>query len=402
MLDQAMGWLRDQSEAMTDQLIQLANINSGSNHLTGLLQAAQWIEDWMPIPHANYQRLVLSPRQCVLDSGELDQRESGPALRWDCRPDAERRVLLAIHYDTVFGPESAFQHCQWLDQGRLQGPGVADAKGGLVVLGYALAALEKFELAENLGWTVVLNPDEELGSPSSRHLFEAVASEFDFGLLFEPALPSGELVAARKGSGNYDIVVRGKSAHAGRHFEDGRNAVAMISRVLSALDALNGSRPGVTINVGAVHGGGPVNIVPDRAVARLNVRVPDLESAHWMEQRLHWAIAQVNQQAGFQAELHGDIASPPKLENDRQRQLMRAVEAAHLAVGQQAVRWTNTGGVCDGNKLAAAGLANIDTLGPVGGGLHSQQEWVEPTSLPLKAKVIVQILHGYATGTYSL
>lgn len=181
-------------------------------------------------------------------------------------PSASARVLLAIHYDTVFGPEHCFQQCTRLSDTSLRGPGVADAKGGIVVLRYALQALLKYQIHGEVGWTVVLNPDEELGSPNSSTYLRDLASEFEFGLLFEPALPTGALVSQRKGSGNFTAVVRGRAAHAGRHFEDGRNALAEISRLAAALDALNGLREGTTINIGHITGGGPVNIVPELAV----------------------------------------------------------------------------------------------------------------------------------------
>ena len=284
----------------------------------------------------------------------------------------------------------------------MQGPGVADAKGGIVVMVYALRALSQLGLAGDLGWTLVLNPDEELGSPSSTEILHRIAPDFDFGLLFEPALPSGELVSSRKGSGNFDLVVRGKAAHAGRHFEDGRNALAMLSRLLVRLDRLNGQRDGVTLNVGYVHGGGAVNMVPDLAVGRFNVRMQDAESIHWVESQLGAALAEVNALDGFSAELFGGITSPPKEISSGTSELMKALETVVRDIGAEPIRWTATGGVCDGNKLAAAGLPNIDTLGPIGGGLHSSSEWVQVSSLADKAKVIVQLLSRYGAGEFAV
>lgn len=400
MASQVDRWLDAQTPQMLTELTALCNVNSGSSHLAGLLAAARWLENWINIPEAFSSQVSLPARVEVDDSGVTRQVETGPLLRWDFRPQAKRRVLLAIHYDTVFGEQHAFQNCERLSEDRLQGPGVADAKGGIVVMVYALRALCQFDLVGDLGWTLVLNPDEELGSPSSTGELHRIAPEFDFGLLFEPALPSGELVSSRKGSGNFDLVVRGKAAHAGRHFEDGRNALALLSRLLVRLDGLNGQRDGVTLNVGYVHGGGAVNIVPDLAVGRFNVRMQNAESIHWVESQLDTALAEANAQDGFSVALFGGITSPPKVISSGTSELMKALETVLSDAGAESIQWTATGGVCDGNKLAAAGLPNIDTMGPIGGGLHSPGEWVQVSSLAEKAKVIVRLLSRYGAGEF--
>lgn len=387
---------------MKSDLVALANQNSGSDNLPGLLAVAQWLEDWFwpDLKDVDFQRVAIPPRKLVNSQGEVEQTETGPILRWDFQPQAERRVLLMIHYDTVFGVDHAFQSCQDMEEDKLGGPGVADAKGGIVVIRNALQALHQNGWQPDIGWTVLLNPDEEVGSLSSTGYMAEVANEFDFGLLFEPSLPSGELVSNRKGSGNFDLVVRGKAAHAGRHFADGRNAVALLSRVLVQLDDLNGQREGTTINVGAMQGGGPVNIVPDLAIGRFNARVLDQESQQWFEGKLQQIIEAVNQQEGLSVELHGGVTSPPKQLTPEIESLMWAIESVYQQQLGKQLAWRATGGVCDGNKLAAAGLPNIDTLGPVGDGLHSSKEWVQPSSLAEKARVIASILERFDRGEF--
>lgn len=400
MNSKANAWLDQQAEAMRVDLVELANQNSGSNNIQGLMRVAGWLQDWVAFDDAKFESQDLPPRIVITDQGEKEAFTTGPLLRWDFQPNCKRRVLLAIHYDTVFGPESGFQTCTRIEDDKLGGPGVADAKGGIVVLRYALQALQRFHPSAELGWTVVLNPDEEVGSLSSTEYLQMIAPDFDFGLLFEPALPTGELVGARKGSGNFDIVVRGQSAHAGRHFENGRNAVAILSQLMVDLHALNGQRDGTTINVGYVHGGGAVNVVPDLAVGRLNVRVQDANCTDWFMGAANSLIKDSNSKDGFEVEMFGGITSPPKPVTDESRQLMTAIESVVKEVEARELTWKSTGGVCDGNKLAAAGLPNIDTLGPVGDGLHSSREWVQVSSLPTKAKVIAGVLAGFASGKF--
>ncbi len=402
ILDAVPLWLDEQQDCMKSDLVALANQNSGSDNLPGLLSVAQWLEDWFwPDPaNVSFQRVAIPPRKLVNARGVVEQLEAGPILRWDFQPKAKRRVLLMIHYDTVFGVDHVFQACRDIEEDKLGGPGVADAKGGIVVIRNALQALHQNGWQPDIGWTVILNPDEEVGSLSSTGYMAQVANAFDFGLLFEPSLPSGELVSNRKGSGNFDFVVRGRAAHAGRHFEDGRNAVALLSRVLVQLDDLNGQRKGTTINVGAVQGGGPVNIVPDLAIGRFNARVLDQESQWWFEGKLKQIIEAANQQEGLSVELHGGVTSPPKQLTPEIESLMRAIETVYREQLGKPLAWRATGGVCDGNKLAAAGLPNIDTLGPVGDGLHSSKEWVQPSSLAEKAYVIASILERYDRGEF--
>ncbi len=382
---------------MVADLVELANQNSGSNNAAGLDSVADWLEDWAGFHPATMKRIALPARRMIGDDGKERVVATGPALRWDYRPESRRRILLAIHYDTVYGEDHPFQVCHRLTSDRLLGPGVADAKGGIVVLRYALQALLKFSLANECGWTVLLNPDEEVGSPSSASLMREMAPDFDFGLLFEPCLSSGEFVSQRKGSGNFVLVMRGRSAHAGRDFGQGRNAVAKLCGLLAEMDQLNGKRNDTTINVGSVVGGGPVNVVPDLAVGRINLRIADNESVGWFEHKLRSLANAINASQGFHCEIHGGVTSPAKLITDEMRQLMNAIESSASQLGQS-VLWKPTGGVCDGNKLAAAGLPNVDTLGPLGDGLHSSEEWVQISSLVEKSKLVVKLISRFSTG----
>jgi glutamate carboxypeptidase len=399
-LQQAHAWLASCQSQMVADLIELANQNSWSSNFQGLCDVADWLVPWANLPTARFSRIPLPPRHWINEQGQEQAMESAPALVWEARAESDRRVLLGIHYDTVYGLDHPQPRCVPVTTERLLGPGVADAKGGLVVVRYALAALERFGLAENCGWTLLLNPDEEIGSPSSGPLWSRLAAEHDFGLLFEPAMPSGALVGVRKGTGSWTIVVRGKAAHAGRDFAAGRNAVALASRLAVQLDELNGQRDGTTINIGQIGGGGPVNVVPDLGLVRFNVRVSDPESQAWFGSRLADILAEADRREGFVVEVFGGFSAPPKMLDMPQRELMNAVELSAAALGQ-AVHWQASGGASDGNRLSACGLPNVDTLGPVGAGIHSPEEWVDVTTLPLKAQLVVELVAGFSTGRFA-
>ncbi len=326
-----------------------------------------------------------------------------PALRLRQRPEARRQVLLVGHYDTVFGPEHPFREVLPPDPARpgvLRGPGVADMKGGLVIMWHALAALEGSPEAAGLGWEILLNPDEELGSPSSGARLAEAAGRHRLGLVFEPALPDGGLASARKGSGNFTATAHGRAAHAGRDFSHGRNAVAALAGFIVGADRLNGRREGVTVNVGAVAGGGAVNVVPDRAECRLNVRTVRPGDEAWAVGELGKLVRAAPE--GVRLELTGAFSSPPKPADPRVDALLRALAAGAAELGQPPLTWGPTGGTCDGNRLLAAGLPNVDNLGPRGGGLHSEAEWIELASLPERAKLVAWFLWKTATDQVEL
>jgi len=226
----------------------------------------------------------------------------------------------------------------------------------------ALEALERSDVADFIGWEVLINPDEELGSPGSTPLLAQCAKRNDIGFLFEPTLADGSLASQRKGSGNFAIVVRGRAAHAGREFHVGRNAITAMADLITQLDALNGWFEGLTINVAQVEGGGQMNMVPDLAICRLNVRYVDVQQETVVQSKIEEIVGEIDKRSGIGAALHGGFTAPPKPFDEPTGQLLEHVADCGRELGID-VTWRSTGGVCDGNRLAAAGLPNVDTMG---------------------------------------
>lgn len=391
LLEQAASWLRKQHDTMVSQLVALADLNSHSENVDGLLQVADELRRMFEPLEVPCRTQELLPRQIISDSGESFERATGPALLWHQRTESPKRVLLAIHYDTVYPLEHPFQKCDWLDEVRLRGPGVADAKGGIVVMLWALRAAEKFGLLSKLGWTVVLNPDEEIGSPCSWPLWRTIASAYSHGLLMEPALPDGALVSQRKGSGTFTIVMRGKAAHSGRNFSEGRNAVAKLAEMALEINRWNELEAGIIVNVGKFVGGQAANVVPDVATLRINIRIDNFSQQEAILFRLNRLVETYNILDGFRCSLTGGFHAPPKLVCAGTEWLMRQIEAASAQQGK-GVHFRATGGASDGNKLAAVGLPNIDTLGPMGDRLHSPDEWVDTKSLLENSERLLRLL----------
>lgn len=391
-----LDWIAAQHEAMVAHTVQWSEINSGSRNLAGLNAMAREIKSAFAVLAGEVVEETLSPQQIVDDKGNLTYQELGRVIRIIKGAEAERRVYLGGHYDTVFAADHPFQKVRSLEDGILNGPGVADLKGGLVVMLYALQAFERSPYAKEIGWEVFLNPDEEIGSPGSAPLLAAAAKRNTLGLVFEPSMPDGRLAGARKGSGNFTVVMKGRAAHAGRNPEQGRNAVVALAEYIQTLYALNGAREGLTINPGVISGGTTVNSVPDNAVLRFNVRLAKPEDQSWFESQLDEIAKTFAGRDGFSHTIYGGFSRPPK-PLDKNLPLFEALKACANSLGQP-LDWYATGGVCDGNNLAAAGLINVDSLGVRGGNLHSDQEYMHVDSLVERAQLACLFLMRFAKG----
>lgn len=371
-------------------------IPSGSRNLAGLETQRAVLEAVLRELPGQVDNIALADSHDVAADGELKAQHHTPALRLTVRPEAAVQVILTGHYDTVYPAESSFTRVVSRGDGALNGPGIADMKGGISVMLAALRAMEAHPAKANFGYRVLLSPDEEIGSLASGPLLAELAGQGHVGLTYEPAMAGGALAAERKGSGNFHIVVRGRAAHAGREFAKGRNAIAAAADLAVRLVAANGQREGVTLNVARIDGGGPLNVVPDRAVVRFNIRLPDAAAADWALAFVTQAVA-ATAADGIEAELHGGFTRPAKPFNAAQQTLFGAVKEAGALLGQE-ITWASSGGVCEGNNLFAAGLPNVDTLGVRGGDIHSEAEHAWPESFVERAQLSALILAKLATG----
>jgi glutamate carboxypeptidase len=389
-----LDWVARQRERMERLVRDWASIPSESHDVEGLAAMAAALESSFAALGASV--LVDLPPATEIDgSGRPATRPLGRALHITKRPAASRRVFVGGHMDTVHARGLA-PPLELLAGGRLRGPGVADAKGGLAVMQIALEALERSSLAEALGWELLVNPDEELGSPGSVALINDAARSAGVGLIFEPAFADGALVGARKGSGYFTAVVRGRAAHVGRDFAAGRSAVVAAARLVTALDRLNCAREGVIVNVGRIAGGGALNVVPDLAIVGLNVRCDGAEDQAALEHEIA-AIVAGERGDGLEVELHGRFTAPPKPLDDPTRALLQAIAECGGELGMK-ISWRATGGVSDGNRLAAAGVTTVDTLGPCGGDIHSPGEYLILDSLVERARLATLVLLRLAAG----
>lgn len=376
-------------------------INSGSQNLKGLQAMRKTAQ-------AAFARLGVDSTIIPVHSGEDINSQGdkfkipfGPVLHLFKRPKSQRRVLLTGHIDTVFGIDHPFQNQKMVDANTLNGPGAADMKGGIIVMLTALQALERSQYAPNIGYDILLSSDEELGSLGSAPILAKFAKRASFGMTYEPALTDGTFAGRRKGSGNFTLVVRGVSAHAGREFEKGVNAIAALGSIISDLNKLNGKKSGLTINPAIIEGGRTFNVVPDLAILRFNVRIQKSEQDQWFQRQLADIIKKYKKLKKIKIDVLGGFTRPPKVLSRSNHKLFHALKQCGRSIGVK-VEWHDSGGVCEGNNLAAAGLPNIDTLGVRGGNIHTAQEFVKLNSLTERAQLSALLLLNYAADKFHL
>ncbi len=388
-------WIDAQKLSLVDTLQKWSDINSGSDNLAGLqtmLRALQLQFAQLP---GNLQIVKLPQSQIVTKTGKIVFLESAEALslkKETTKPAI--RVLLCGHMDTVYHSSHPFQTSTMVSPDRMTGPGTADMKGGLVIMLTSLLALEQHPLAKDIDWEVLIVPDEETGSVASHQLLEEAARRNDIGLIFEPALPDGALVSSRKGSANFTVIVKGRAAHAGRDFHEGRSAVVALAKFIAKIDQMNNSDANhpssLTVNAGNIFSEGPVNIVPDLASCEVNIRADTSKELQSHIALLH-EVAEEFSKEGIAFTIHTHHIRPPKIFDDRTKELFKMLDDCAKEEGYS-LSYRKSGGVTDGNTLAENGLAVIDTLGAIGGNIHTPDEYVLVDSLTSRAKLTLRLL----------
>jgi len=305
-------------------------------------------------------------------------------------------VLLVGHTDTVFSKGTALERPFRIEGDRAYGPGVADMKAGDVSIVYALQAILAQDCRPFRRLTIVHNGDEEVGSPSSRELIRAKASEADAVFVLEAGRENGDIVSARKGIAECRLQVYGRAAHAGVNHERGYSAILELSNLIVALEGLNGTIPGVTLNVGRVDAGERVNVVPDHAFAHFEVRAFDAES---LERALHRAeeLTQRQTVTGTRAELQISIEHLPMHRSAESERLVARAQSLAEQIGFT-IRDTRTGGASDGNTAAAAGRPVLDGLGPIGGQAHSPDEYIYIPSIVPRTALLAGLIAAVGSG----
>ena len=381
---------------MLDQVSTWAAINSGSRNLDGLSRMAGVLADAFGALPGELRLLDATSVDVMAPDGSLRPVQHGQNLHLKVRPSAPVQLLFTGHMDTVFGVDHPFQALTWREEGVIGGPGVADMKGGIAVMLAALKAIEGTDAAASFGYEIVINSDEEVGSPGSAALIAEAARRKKAAFTYEPAaLPDGTLAGARPGSGNFSIHIRGRSAHAGRNPEDGRNAIVAAADLTLRLAKAKG--PNLSVNPAKIDGGGPNNVVPDHAILRFNMRPFTTEEQQRAQAAIDAAVAAVAAEHDVSIHVHGGFGRPPKPMDAKAEALFSLVQRCGVDLGQS-FGWKPSGGVCDGNNIAACGIPVVDTMGVRGGAIHSSDEYLIVESLLERAQLSALTIFRLVTG----
>jgi glutamate carboxypeptidase len=369
-------WLRERQGEMVDLLLRLAEAESPTT-----------------VPESQDAPLEIlgeELRRSELSVRRLRGKRTGGLLY--ARPRLRRRgapyQLLVGHSDTVWPLGSVNAIGLASEDGVVRGPGVYDMKGGLVEIVFAVRALAELGMEPEVTPVVVVNTDEEIGSPESRVVLERLATCADRALVLEGAYgPAGKLKTARKCVGRFTLVVRGRAAHAGVNPEQGASAILELSHQVQRLFALNDRERGITVNVGQIDGGLRPNVVAAEARAEIDVRVPTMEAAEAVEREIR-GLEPVGDDV--EIDVTGLFGRRPLERTERNRALWRAARAAGADLGL-ALEDVAVGGASDAN-ITSAYTATLDGLGPLGDGSHAPDEHVVAASLPERAALLALLV----------
>jgi glutamate carboxypeptidase len=300
------------------------------------------------------------------------------------------RILMIGHIDTVFEPGTVQRRPYRTDDKRAYGPGVSDEKGGVVEGVYALQILHDLAFT-NFGKIVFLmETSEERGSPGTRALIGRLLKDADVELNLEPGDLPDTLTVWRKGSTNFHIAVKGRAAHAGIAPQDGRNAALELIHQLAGLDVFPKSGDGLTVNLTVMHAGTRANIIPEDAWADVNVRVRDKADFARVEQVLR-KNAETTVIPDTKVTVSGGEGFPPLPNNAATDRLAARAESIYAGIGRTLAAGGN-GGASESALAADAGVAALDGLGPVGGGFHSDKEFLELDTVTPRLYLLTMLL----------
>lgn len=369
-------FIKQHMPEMLKWIERLVNIDSGSYHKSGVDQIGRLLEE-------HYKKLGFIVKT-------EKQEEHGNHLVIQHSETRNPTIIILAHMDTVFPVGTAAERPFFIEGNRAYGPGVIDMKASQISLLYAIKALihEGDDSYKNI--RIVLNSDEEVGSPTSRAIIEREAIGRKYALVMEPARKDGSLVSARRGKGNYTLIVEGKAAHSGIEPEKGRSAIEELAHKIIQLHELSDHDKGISVNVGLIEGGSAANTVSDHAEAQIDIRISEIEQAEILEEKME-EICSTTDVAGTKVLLEGEMNRPPMEKNNKTRALLRLIQDIGDEIGVE-IEDTSTGGGSDASFTSALGIATIDGLGPVGGNAHSDKEYLEIPSLAERTLLLAAII----------
>ncbi len=369
-------WLADRSDDMIDLLETLVNIDSGSYDKAGVDAVGLELSKFLKSYGIETETIPLE------NHGDAIRASSGQS-------SSNRPILLMGHRDTVFPKGEVSERPFKIEDGIAYGPGVADMKAGLVINSFVLVAMA--ELGEDAPLVACLyTGDEEIASPSSRPIIENEARNARVVFNSEPGRMNGNLVSSRKGGTFYRVEFTGIPAHSGSQYEKGRSAIEAMARKIQSWHGLSDIEAGITVNVGLVQGGKSINMVAPVASCEIDVRYPDMDTREHIQKRIK-EIADKTDIEGTTTELQIMGEFNPLVESEGAKKLLETYSGVAREHGRE-VTAEFTGACADSGFAAAVGTPTLCATGPIGGNVHTPQEYLEVKSVLERAQLLAMTI----------
>jgi glutamate carboxypeptidase len=370
---------RAEVPAVVSDLEQLVHFDSGTGDAEGLAQVEALLSARLRDLGATVNSSPAAP-------------SAGSVITATLHGTGTRDVLLMVHFDTVFGPGEAARRPFRREGGRAFGPGVADAKGGVALILHVLAIAKQRGFAGYRTLSVLFNPDEEKGSTGSRDAIARLASGHDYVLSFEPA--DGErVIVATNGIGQVELNVKGRASHAGAAPEQGRNAGLELAHQVLRLKDLGDPAKGTTVNWTVLASGERLNIIPDTASAKADLRYSDPSELARVE-RDAVQLSREHLVPDTQVSVRVVDRRPPFSKNSASEQLATLATRVYLGLGRElgsvAARFGTDAGYA--YRAGHAKPAVLEGLGIVGGGLHASDEWADVDSIAPRLYLTLKLI----------
>ena len=322
----------------------------------------------------------------------LDDPRYGSTLRARFHHSHEsqdsQQVLVVGHLDTVWPIGTLATRPFRVEDGRAFGPGIFDMKSGVMLAAYAVRAIRELGRTTRRGITLLMTCDEETGSHFSREIIEEEGRRAHAALVIEPPIPGGTIKTGRKGVGEFEVIIRGRSAHAGNDPQAGISAVTEMAHQILAINKLNDYERGTTINVGVARGGVLSNVVAAEAHAFVDMRFRTVDEG----ERVIQAMSQLQPVVdGARIELRGGINRPPLVRTDETGALFDHAKQLASEIGFD-LKEGSVGGGSDGNFIAALGVPVLDGLGVDGAGAHAEHEHIIVSDIPRRAALLTRLI----------
>jgi len=308
-----------------------------------------------------------------------------------CRHKGEGNNTLIIgHFDTALPKGSPKKRPFKIIENRGYGCGVSDMKAGIIAAFFAIkSVLETTGLKPNI--TVILNSDEEPGSPTSRQIIKREASKASRAFIMEPSRDNS-IITQRKGVGIFTFKAKGVAAHAGSEPENGRSAIVELGHMILELSRLNDYKSGITVNVGVIEGGTYPYVVAEEAIAKVDCRIPTEKDGEYLKTKFN-EIINLSKIEGVKRSWKGDFHRPPMEKNKKTTELFEFVNKIASMLNMPLLKETSDGAVSDGNLTSSMGIPTLDGMGSVGAGYHGPKEYVEIDSIISRTELLAQVLY---------